>query len=320
MSSSRTLPDGARLAATPTGSDVGAPPRRRRPSPRPRYAPYLFLSPFFILFALFWVYPVLRAILLSFQRWTAASSSWVGLANYRYVLEQPQIRRAFENLAWYAVVNNVVQITIALAIALLLDQQVFRRLAGLYRVAFFLPNIVSGVSTALLFGIILGVGGVADRVLSSIGVHISWLQSATWSKPAVVIAGGWRWIGYWIVILSAALQGVPREFYESAAIDGVGRVRQAWYVSIPMIRPVLLFVITTNTIGTMQIFEEPFLMLTPPGGALGSGTTPVVEIYRLGFINFDLGSAAALGWLLTILIVAVTVAQLTIARRREWLE
>lgn len=319
MPSSRTIPEIAGTAATPQNGNVDLSGRRRR-SPRPRYAPYLFLSPFFILFALFWVYPVLRAILLSFQRWTATNSSWVGLANYSYVLAQPQIRKALENLAWYAIVNNIFQISIALTLALLLDQQVFRRLAGFYRVAFFLPNIVSGVSTALLFGIILGAGGIADHLLGSVGAHISWLQSATWSKPSVVIAGGWRWIGYWVVILSAALQGVPREFYESAAIDGLGRLRQAWHISIPSIRPVLLFVITTNTIGTMQIFEEPFLMLTPPGGALGSGTTPVLEIYRLGFINFDLGSAAALGWLLTILIVAVTVAQLAVARRREWLE
>lgn len=319
MSSSRTLPNVASTAAKPTGDDVGFPGGRRR-SPRPRFAPYLFLSPFFILFALFWVYPVLRAMVLSFQRWTASKSSWVGLSNYRYVLAQPQVQRGLENLAWYAIVNNVFQITIALALALLLDQQVFRRVAGFYRVAFFLPNIVSGVSTALLFGIILGTGGIADHLLGAVGAHISWLQSATWSKPSVVIAGGWRWIGYWVVILSAALQGVPREYYESASIDGLGRFRQAWHISIPTIRPVLLFVITTNTIGTMQIFEEPFLMLTPPGGALGSGTTPVVEIYRLGFINFDLGSAAALGWLLTILIVAVTVAQLVVARRREWLE
>ena len=293
---------------------------RRRRSPRPRYAPYLFLSPFFVLFALFWVYPVLRAVVLSFQHWTAGKTTWVGLANYRYVLGQPNVQHAFGNLVWYAVVNNVLQIVIALGLALMLDQQVFRRVAGLYRVAFFLPNIVSGVSTALLFGIILGAGGVADHLLSSVGAHIAWLQSATWSKPAVVIAGGWRWIGYWVVILAAALQGVPREYYEAASIDGLGRLRQAWHISIPSIRPVLLFVVTTNTIGTMQIFEEPFLMLTPPGGALASGTTPVLEIYRFGFINFDLGSAAALGWLLTLVIIAVTVAQLLIARRREWLE
>ena len=294
--------------------------RTRRRSPLPKTAPYLFLAPFFVLFGLFFVYPVLRSIVLSFQEWGATGSSWVGLRNYTYVLGQPEVRRGFLNLIWYGVVNNIVQIVFALAIAVLLDQLVFRRLASFFRVAFFLPNIVSGVTTALLFGIILGTGGMVDHVLSSVNIHISWLQSTEWSKPAVVIAGGWRWIGYWIVILSAALQGVPREYYESAAVDGVGRWGEIVHISIPSIRPVLLFVITTNTIGTMQIFEEPFLMLTPSGGALGSATTPVLEIYRLGFINFDLGGAAALGWLLTAVIVVITVVQLYLARRREWLE
>lgn len=292
----------------------------RRRSPLPRYSPYVFLSPFFALFALFFVYPVIRSIILSFQRWSAAGTTWVGLANYRYVLNLDEVQRAFTNLVWYVVVNNVVQISIALTLALLLEQHVLRRVVGFFRVTFFLPNIVSGVSTALLFGIILGTGGIADHILSGLGAHISWLQSTTWSKPAVVIAGGWRWIGYWIVILSAALQGVPKEYYEAAAVDGVGTWGRIWHVSLPSIRPVLLFVIITNTIGTMQIFEEPFLMLTPPGGALSSATTPVVEIYKLGFVNFDLGSAAALGWLLTAAIMIVTIVQFVVARRMEWSE
>lgn len=282
--------------------------------------PYLFLAPFFILFALFFIYPVGYAVLLSFQRWSAASTTWVGLANCRYVLGLPEVRQAFLNLIWYGVVNNVYQISIALFLAILLDQTILRRVAGILRVAIFLPNIVPGIITALIFGIILGTGGIADHLLSILGIHIAWLQSPTWAKPAVVLAGGWRYIGYWVLIITAALQAVPREHYESAQLDGANAFQQIIHISIPFIRPVLVFVVVVNTIGTMKIFEEPFLMLTPSGGALGAGTTPTVEIFKLGFQNFDPGAAAAVGWLLCAVIVVLSTAQMWLAQRREWLE
>jgi len=291
--------------------------RRRRRVP---WHAYVFLAPFFVLFAVFFVYPVLYAIALSFQRWSAASTTWVGLDNYTYVLGLPAIRQAFANIVWYGIVNNVYQVSIALVLAILLDQAFLRRVAGALRVAIFLPNIVPGIITALVFAIILGTGGIVDHVLSTVGIHIAWLQSATWAKPAVIIAGGWRYIGYWVLIITAGLQGVPREHYESAQIDGANAFQQVIHVSIPFIRPVLAFVIIVNTIGTMNLFEEPFLLLTPSGGALNAGTTPTLEIYKLGFQNFNPGAAAAVGWLLCIIVVVLSSLQLWLAQRREWLE
>lgn len=291
----------------------------------PKVAPYLFVAPFFIIFAIFWVYPIITSITLSFQDWTAQATKWVGVSNYRYVLDLPSVQQALKNLAWYVVVNNVVQLTIALAIAAVLDQRFLRRIAGVLRVAIFLPNIVPGVTVAILFGIILGTGGFVDHLLSGLSVHISWLQSAGWAKPAVVLAGGWRWIGYWVIILMAGLQAIPDHFYEAAEIDGTGPWQRFRYVTFPLLRPVLLFVIVVNTIGTMQIFEEPLLMFSSStgagsGGPLGSATTPVLEMYKLGFQNFDLGSAAALGWMLALLVILVSMAQFALARQREWLE
>jgi lactose/L-arabinose transport system permease protein len=261
-------------------------------------------------------------MVLSFEHWTASTTSWVGLANYRFVLGLSSVQQAFANLVWYVVVNNVFQIVIALAIAILLDQRFLRRISGPLRVAFFVPNIVSGVTTAILFGIILGTGGVIDHLLSGVSIHISWLQSAQWSKPAVVLAGGWRWIGYWVVMIMAGLQGIPDEFYEVADLEGATLWQRIRFVTLPLLRPVLLFVIVVNTIGTMQLFEEPFLLFGSGGGGgpLNSATTPVLEMYKLGFENFDLGSAAALGWMLSILIIGVSIIQFMLARRREWFE
>jgi lactose/L-arabinose transport system permease protein len=287
----------------------------------PKVAPYLFIMPFFAMFLVFWLFPVLWSVALSFQRWNAQQSTWVGWQNYQFVIGLPAIQQSFKNILWYAVVNNLFQLTIALFIAILLDLPFLRRLGGVLRAAYFMPNIVSGVTTAILFAIILGTGGVLDQLLGLIDVRIAWLQSTQWSKPAVILAGGWRWIGYWIVMLMAGLQSIPDDYYEAGDLDGATLWQRFRYITFPMLRPVLLFIVVVNTMGTLQIFEEPFLLFAPtPGGPLNSATTPVLEMYKLGFQTFDLGAAAAVGWLLAILIVAVSIAQFTLARQRGWSE
>jgi ABC-type sugar transport system permease subunit len=287
----------------------------------PKVAPYLFIAPFFLMFLVFWLFPVLWSIALSFQRWSAQQTTWVGWQNYQFVTGLPAVQQAFKNILWYAIVNNVFQLSIAIFIAVLLDLPFLRRAGGILRAAYFMPNIVSGVTTAILFAIILGTGGVLDHLLGLVGVQISWLQSTQWSKPAVILAGGWRWIGYWIVMLMAGLQSIPDDYYEAGDLDGATLWQRFTYITFPMLRPVLLFIIVVNTMGTLQIFEEPFLLFAPrPGGPLNSATTPVLEMYKLGFQTFDLGAAAAVGWLLAIVIVAVSIAQFTLARQRGWSE
>ena len=285
----------------------------------PRVAPYLFVSPFFIMFAIFWAYPVVQSFLLSFQHWTAKETTWVGMANFRYVLITPATRQAFLNMLWYAVVNNAFQLTLALTVAILMDLPFLRGPSGLLRMGYFMPNLVSGVTTAILFGILLGTGGIIDHLLAPLGVQIQWFQSTEWSKPAVILAGGWRWIGYWVVMFMAGLQGIPDDYYEVADMDGATLWQRFRYVTFPLLRPVFLFVIVVNTIGTLQIFEEPFLMLNG-GGPMNSSTTPVVEMYKLAFQNFDLGSGAALGWLLAVVVIFATVLQFSTARQRGWSE
>jgi len=288
----------------------------------PKVAPYLFVSPFFILFSIFWLFPVLWSMVLSFQRWHATDTTWVGLANYRFVLRSDATKRAFANLLWYAIANNVFQLIIALTISVLLDLPFLRRVSGALRVAYFTPNLVSGVTTGILFAVILGGGGVSDRLLSSMGLQVRWLQSVEWSKPAVLLAGGWRWIGYWIIMFMAGLQGIPDEYYESADLDGATLWERFRYITFPCLRPVFLFVIITNTMGTLQIFEEPFLLFGTGlrGGPLNSATTPVLQMYKLGFETFDLGGAAAIGWLLAALVIVVSTTQFALARRGGWSE
>jgi lactose/L-arabinose transport system permease protein len=284
----------------------------------PKVAPYIFITPFFILFALFWVFPVVWSFILSFQRWSARETVWVGLTNYQVVLANPAVRTAFSNMVWYVVVNNVFQFVIAMLLAVLLDLSFLRRASGLFRTAIYMPNLVSGVATGILFAIILGAGGLAIRFLAQFGIEISFLNSTQWSKPAVILAGGWRWIGYWVVIFMAGLQSIPDDYYEVAELDGATLWQRFRFITFPLLRPVVLFMLVINTIGTLQIFEEPFILFSGAGGPLGSATTPVLEMYRLGFANFDLGGAAALGWILAAIIMIISAFQLLIARRRGW--
>jgi lactose/L-arabinose transport system permease protein len=306
-----------------TAGPSGAPPAavhrwhlRRWRLGGPRRAPYAFIAPFFILYGIFWVYPVLYSFWLSFHRWTAQASIPVGWSNYTRLGQDQEVQTAFLNDIWYLVVNNIFQLTIALGLAVLLDAA-FLRGRGALRAAYFMPNIVSGVVAAILFTIILGQGGVLNQILPS----INWLASTTWAKPAVILTGGWRWIGYWVIILLAGLQQIPGELKETAAVEGASPRQVFWYVTLPLLRPILLFVLVVNSIGTLQIFEEPLLLFPGnPGGPDNAATTPVLEIYKAAFTDFDLGYAAAISWVLALLIMAIIVLQMVVLRRRGWSE
>lgn len=284
-------------------------------------APYLLIAPFFIGFAALSVYPILWSLLLSFESWSTTATTWVGLKNYRFVLGDSAVVTSFENLVWYVIINNVWQVALALGLALILDLRFVRRWSVALSAAFFLPNVVPGAAVAVAFSTLLGTNGLVPGALHLVGVHIDWLNSATWSKPAVILAGSWQWIGFWVIVLTAALRAVPEEHYEAAKVDGAGLGRRIWHVALPSIRPALVFVISVNTIGTMQLFDVPFLLFGAgnSGGPLNSASTPVVQLYQFAFANADLGSAAATGWLLTAAIMVVTVIFLAVARRRTWI-
>lgn len=283
----------------------------------PRTAPYLFIAPFFVLYGAFWVYPVLYSFWLSFHRWTAAAAVPVGFNNYARIGQDPEVQTAFVNDIWYLVVNNAFQLTVALGLAVLLDAA-FLRGRGVLRAAYFAPNVVSGVVAAIIFTIILGQGGVLNQLLP---LHINWLASPAWAKPAVILTGGWRWIGYWVVILLAGLQQIPTELKESAAVEGANGWQVFRHVIVPLLRPILLFVLVVNSIGTLQIFEEPLLLFAGnPGGPDNAATTPVLEIYKAAFTDFDMGYAAAISWVLALMIMTIVLLQMVFLRKKGWSE
>lgn len=322
----RKLATGSAEATPPAYGPNGPPPRSLATKHRPRRlrsgksAPYLLIAPFIIGFLALSVYPVLRSLLLSFESWSTSATTWVGLKNYRFVLGDPAVLTSFKNLIWYVIINNVWQIAIALVLALMLDLRFVRRWSVALSAALFLPNVVPGAAVAVVFSTLLGTNGLVPGALHLVGLNINWLNSTTWSKPAVILAGSWQWIGFWVIVLAAALRAVPEEYYEAARVDGAGLGRKIWHISIPSIRPALVFVVSVNTIGTMQLFDVPYLLFGAGngGGPLNSASTPVVQLYQFAFANADLGSAAATGWLLTAAIMVITVIFLALARRRGW--
>jgi len=283
----------------------------------PKIAPYVFISPFYILWAIFGVFPIVYSIWLSLHRVVGIyKADFVGFYNFREVFLREDVIKAFYNSIWYAVVNIIGQITIALLIAVLINSK-FVKLKGFFRIGYYVPNMVSTVAAGILFSILFQTNGLLNMALNT---NVTWLHSTFWSKPVVMAVVGWRWIGYWIIIFSAALQGIPDFFYEAASIDGANSFQKFWHITLPSLRHVMLFAVVINTIGGFHLFGEPYIVFTAkqsPVGPLNSALTPVIAIYKAAFENFELGFAAAIAWVLAIITILATGVQINLWKKER---
>jgi cellobiose transport system permease protein len=239
-----------------------------------------------------------------------------GLDNYRRVLEDRYFWNALRNTFSIFVLSSVPQVLIALVLAGLLDTQLRGR--TLWRMSVLLPFVVAPAAVALIFGNVFGDRyGLVNEVLQGIGLDaVRWHVDTLASHLAIASMVNWRWTGYNALILLAAMQAVPRDMYESAALDGAGRVRQFVSMTVPMIRPTLLFVIITSTIGGLQIFAEPRLFDTQGlGGSDRQYQTLTMYLWELGWRVRDLGMASAVAWLLFLIIVVFAGINLFLSRR-----
>ncbi|CCH32476.1 sugar ABC transporter permease [Actinosynnema sp. NPDC047251] len=301
---------------TPSGS-------RRAPRPGERIAPYLFVAPFFLLFAVFGLYPLLRTAWMSLHRWDLLLGAvrFTGLANYAELLADPHFYNALANTASIFVVSTVPQIVAALGIAVLLNRPQRARTA--WHAVVLLPNVVPVVAVALVFTQLLGRDqGFAAWVLSWLGADpLDW-QAHAWSAHlGVAIMVIWRWTGYNALIYLAAMRTVPRELYEAAALDGASRLRTFRSVTLPGIRPTLLFTVVVSAIGGLQLFAEPRLF---GGGLVDRGVTGgndrqfqtlVMYLYENGFERFDAGYAATISWVLFLLCAVFAAVNAVLVRR-----
>jgi cellobiose transport system permease protein len=239
-----------------------------------------------------------------------------GLDNYRRVLEDRYFWNALRNTVSIFLLSSIPQVLIALVVAGLLDTQL--RARSLWRMSVLLPFVVAPAAVALIFGNVFGDRyGLVNEVLQGIGLEpIRWHVNTLASHVAIASMVNWRWTGYNALIFLAAMQSVPRDVYESAALDGAGRIRQFVSITVPMIRPTLLFVIILSTIGGLQIFAEPRLFDTQGlGGSDRQYQTLTMYLWELGWRVRDLGMASAVAWLLFLIIIVFALANLFLSRR-----
>ncbi|MGJ9411887.1 carbohydrate ABC transporter permease [Aeromicrobium sp. CF4.19] len=294
--------------------------RQRRSRWDMRLAPYLYISPFFVLFALVGLYPLLYTGYLSLFDWDRAAyvrGEFVGLANYAFVLGDPVFRKTLVNTFSIFVMSSIPQVVIAVVVAALLAGNLRGR--TVWRMSVLLPFVVAPTAAVLIFGSLFADRyGLANAVLAEVGLEpIRWHVERWWSHAAIAGMVNWRWTGYNALIFLAAMQAVPRELYESAALDGAGRVRQFLFITLPLIRPTMIFIIVTSTIGGLQIFTEPRLFDDSPareGGPNQQYMTTTLYVYARGIEDQFYGRASAAAWVLFVIIILVVALNFAITR------
>jgi multiple sugar transport system permease protein len=287
----------------------------------PAWAPYVLLSPFVVLFAVFGVFPLAFSLYLAFQSWEPTSGlgamEYVGLGNYAFALQDEWFWKSLKNTAWLALASGVPQHLVAIPLAVFIHTS-FKALRNGVVGAYFMPYITSTVAIAILFSSLfstdyglINVGLQALRQVPVLGWlvpadAIDWLNDADRIKPAISMIVFWRYVGFNVVLYLAALQTIPRDIYEAATMDGAGRLQQFFHITLPSLKPMIFFGVTLSVIGGLQLFEEPFILTGGRGGTDQSGMTTAIYLYRMAFDFNDFGAASAMSWLLFILVAALT--------------
>lgn len=285
---------------------------------RTRGTAYLFISPFFILFSIFGIYPIFFTIYLSFFKWDALTPmKYVGLQNYQFVLEDSTFWTSFYNTLIMGAMGTIPQLIVALLLAVTLNSSLTRFKKG-FRALFFLPNITSIVAVTLVFSSFFAGEGIANWFLGLFGIDpVAW-SSGWWGvKIAIATMVFWRWVGYNSVIYLAGLQSISPDLYEAATIDGAGRGKQLLYITLPMLKPFIIFTVLISTIGSLQLFTEPFVYLgqSGTGSTRLEGITMVIYLYSEAFRNSFFGTASASAVILFIITILFSIINFVISNR-----
>ncbi|MEU3290060.1 carbohydrate ABC transporter permease [Streptomyces longwoodensis] len=307
-----TITPTRRRAAPASRPARGSAPRRRRTG----LVAWLFAGPAALLFAIFFAYPLGASLYQSFTERRGGVDVWVGLAQYRRLAHDPSFAHSMLNAGLILTVQVPVMIVLALVLAVLLNQS-WLRVRGTWRAVYFLPAVTTLVAYSVVFQVLLKTdGGLANQALHALGLgQADWLNSPGWARVSVIGSITWRWTGYNAVILLAGLQAIGREQYEAAALDGAGVLRVYTSVVLPQLRPVVLFCVITSSIGTLQLFDENYVLTR--GGPGDATLTPVVYLYKIGFQQLDFGYAAAIAWVVVAVIAAVSLVQFALYGRER---
>ncbi|MDD2920210.1 sugar ABC transporter permease [Rhodoferax sp.] len=287
----------------------------------PKWAPYVFLSPFVLLFVVFGIFPLTFSFLLAFQSWepTAGLSAmkFVGLENFIFTLQDEWFWKSLKNTFWLATAAGVPQHLVAIPLAFFIHSS-FKRSRNAVVGIYFLPYITSTVAIAMMFSTLFSTDyGMINQGLQALhhvpvlgwlmpAQPIDWLNQADNVKPAISLVVFWRYLGFNTVLYLAALQTIPGDIYEAATMDGAGRWQKFWFITLPSLKPMIYFGVTLSVIGGLQLFEEPFILTGGRGGTDQAGMTTAMYMYRTAFEFNDFGTASALSWLLFVFVALLT--------------
>lgn len=279
-----------------------------------RLAPYLFVSPFLIVFAVFGFWPIVKSLVLSVYATNGPKDAvFVGAGNFRFLLADPDFHTAVANTATFAFWSVFLQVPLSLGLALLLSQRWLRGRA-LFRLAFFSPHLLGQVFVGVLFMVLfIPQYGLLNQVLHwlvGIPLDTKWLSNPDLVMPAIILTSLWMYVGFQMIYFLAALQAVDQDLYEAAKVDGANGWQQFRAVTLPGIKPVAIFVLVTSTIGSFQLFELPYIMLNNSSGPNKAGLTIVMYLYNSGFVAGDLGYASAVGWTLALGVLVISLLQM----------
>lgn len=271
----------------------------------------MFLAPAIILFLLFTAYPIISSLLLSFQKLEGGVYVFTGLSNYTRLMQDSVFFEALKNTFIFLLIQVPIMLGLALLLANALNSKLLKY-RGFFRVGFFMPAVTSLVAYAILFSIMLQDSGLLNQLLAYIGIDpVKWLSHPFWAKVSIIMAMTWRWTGYNMVIYLAAMQNIPDELYEAASLDGAGKVRQFLNITVPQLKPVILFTAIISTISTLQLFDEPFNLTK--GGPADATLTLGLYIYRVGFSYFEFGYASAIAYVIVLIVAVLSIIQLKIS-------
>jgi len=285
------------------------------------FSPYAFIAPFFIIFGLFGLIPLLFTAWVSLFAWNPiGDQTFIGMDNYFRLVSDPRFWNATYNTISIWLLTTIPQLFMALGLAAVLNNALLKWKTG-WRVAMLIPNVTSVVAVGIVFASVFGRDyGLINWVISLFGfAPIDWQIGTLSSHVAIATMVEWRWTGYWALIFLAAMQAVPRELYEVASIDGASKFRQFRSVTIPQLRGTIIFMVTISTIGGLQVFAEPLIFggqqNDVTGGVARQFQTLSLFLYEQGFRSFKFGYASAIAWVMCLIVLVFSLLNLLITRR-----
>lgn len=288
----------------------------KRPLINRKTIPYIMIAPIVVIFALFMIYPILRSLYLSFFELVSGSYEFVGFQNYSRLFKDETFWKSLFNTFIFLIVQVPIMIGGALLIAVAIEQK-FIKGRAFFRTTIFLPSVTALVAYALVFKVLLnGDHGLINFVIEMFGGKgVNWFYEEWPARFAIIISITWRWLGYNMIILMAGIQSISNDLMEAADIDGATFWDKLFYITIPMVKPIILFCTITSTIGTLQLFDEPYILTA--GGPNYATITMGQYLYDNGFRYLKFGYASAIGYVMTVIIALLSVFQFKATKEED---